>query len=60
VQVTTAAAGTVYFDVAAAIASAARLPRLVDGAASLEEANDALNAAGIRTELDYERANADR
>jgi hypothetical protein len=54
VQVTMAAAGTVYFDVAVACQSAARLPALVDGAASLEEANEALHAAGIRTELDFE------
>jgi len=58
VPVTTAAAGTVYFDIEAAIASAARLPRLVDAATTLDEANDALHAAGIRTELDYERENA--
>jgi hypothetical protein len=29
---------------------------MVDGATTLDEANDALNAAGIRTELDFERA----
>jgi hypothetical protein len=55
VELTIAAALTVYFDVEAAIASAARLPRLVDGARNLEEANDALNEAGIGTELDFER-----
>ena len=55
VQVTSAAALTTYFDVERAIASAARLPRLVDGATSLEEANGALNEAGIGTELDFER-----
>ena len=55
VELTIAAALTAYFDVEAAIASAARLPRLVDGATSLEEANAALNAAGIGTELDFER-----
>ena len=54
VQVTTAAAGTVYFDVVRACASAARLPALVDGAASLHDANEALHAEGIRTELDFE------
>jgi hypothetical protein len=58
VQVTSAAAGTVYFDVARANASAARLPALVDGARSLDEANEALRAAGIRTELDFEREHA--
>jgi hypothetical protein len=55
VDLTMAAALTVYFDVPRALASAARLPRLVDGARSLDEANDALNAAGIGTELDFER-----
>jgi hypothetical protein len=55
VELTMAAAGTVYFDVAAAIASAARLPGLVDAATSLDEANAALNDAGVRTELDFER-----
>ena len=55
VELTTAAALTVYFDVEAAVASAARLPGLVDAATSLEEANAALNAAGISTELDFER-----
>ncbi|HEX8647789.1 MAG TPA: DUF1152 domain-containing protein [Thermoleophilaceae bacterium] len=57
VQVTSAAALTAYFDVERAIASAARLPRLVDAARSLEEANAALNAEGIGTELDFERRN---
>jgi len=51
---------TVYFGAAAAVASAARLARAVDGAASLEEANDRLKALGIKTELDYERAALDR
>ena len=55
VDLTMAAAGTVYFDVTAAIASAARLPGLVDAATSLEEANAAMTAAGVRTELDFER-----
>jgi hypothetical protein len=58
VELTLAAAGTVYFDVPAALASAARLPGLVDAATGLDEANDALHAAGVRTELDYERENA--
>jgi hypothetical protein len=58
VELTLAAAGTVYFDVPAALASAARLPRLVDDTTSLDEANEALHAAGVRTELDYERENA--
>ena len=54
VELTMAAAGTVYFDVPAALASAARLPGIVDAATSLEEANAAMAAAGIRTELDFE------
>ena len=58
VELTIAAAGTIYFDVAAALRSAARLPRLVDGATTLDEANDAMGAAGIRTELDFEREHA--
>ena len=58
VELTMAAAMTVYFDVTAAIASAARLPALVDRATSLEQANAALNAAGIRTELDFELEHA--
>ena len=58
-NLTTAAALTVYFDVPAALASAARLPGLVDGAANLDEANAALHAAGVRTELDWERERAD-
>jgi hypothetical protein len=61
VHLTTAAALTVYFDVAAAVGSAARLARAVAGAGGLEEANDALHALGVRTELDLEReAAADR
>jgi hypothetical protein len=31
------------------------LAQAVDGAASLEEANDAMTALGVRTELDLER-----
>jgi hypothetical protein len=53
-----AAAMTVYFDVAVALASAARLPAVVDAATSLDEANEALHAVGVRTELDYEREHA--
>jgi hypothetical protein len=51
---------TIYFGASAAVASAARLARAVEGAASLEEANDRLQALGIRSELDYERAALDR
>jgi hypothetical protein len=55
VEVTTAAAGTVYFDVARAVASAARLPALVDAANDIDEANEFLRSKGIGTELDFER-----
>lgn len=55
VELSAAAALTVYFDVAAAIGSAARLARAVDGAGSLEEANDVLHGIGVRSELDLER-----
>jgi hypothetical protein len=49
---------TVYFDVAVALRTAARLAALVGDARDLEAAQDALAAAGIRTELDYEREQA--
>ena len=55
VEVTTAAAGTVYFDVATAVATAARLPGLVDSANDIDEANELLRSNGVRTELDFER-----
>jgi hypothetical protein len=44
-----------FFDPAAAMASAARLARAVQGAGSLAEADDLLAGMGIRTELAYER-----
>ena len=49
------AAITVYLDVEATVAAAGRLARAVDAATSLEQANDALHALGVRTELDLER-----
>ena len=49
------AAMTFYLDVDITINSAGRLARAVTDAGSLEEANDALNALGVSTELDYER-----
>jgi hypothetical protein len=58
VHLSSAAALTAYFDVAAAIGSAARLAAAVRDAASREAANDALHALGVRTELDLERAAA--
>ena len=55
VQLTPVGAITFYFDVPTALRSAARLALAVRDAADLEEANDTLNAAGLRTELDWER-----
>lgn len=55
VTLTPLAALTVYFDVDAALASAARLASAVADAGSLEEANDVLHGLGVRTELDLER-----
>jgi hypothetical protein len=49
------AAMTFYLDVDITINAAGRLARAVADAGSLEEANDALNALGVTTELDYER-----
>ncbi len=49
------AAMTFYLDVDITINAAGRLAQAVSEAGSLEEANDALNALGVGTELDYER-----
>jgi hypothetical protein len=49
------AALTFYLDVEATIRAVGRLARAVDGASSLEQANDALNDIGVSTELDLER-----
>jgi hypothetical protein len=49
-------ATTMYLDPTAAIASAARLARAVEGARDLADAQGRLNALGVRTELDLERA----
>jgi hypothetical protein len=49
------AAMTLYLDVDATIGAVGRLARAVDGAVNLDEANDALHAIGVRTELDLER-----
>lgn len=46
---------TFYFDVAVAFEKLGRLAQAVQGATSVEEANDALGALGVRTELDRER-----
>jgi hypothetical protein len=54
-ELTTLAAQTWFLDVPVTIAAAGRLAQALAGAASLEEANDALNALGVQTELDLER-----
>ncbi|MGZ4194311.1 MAG: DUF1152 domain-containing protein [Solirubrobacteraceae bacterium] len=54
-ELTSLAAQTVFLDVAATLAAAGRLATELAGAGSLEEANRALNALGVRTELDLER-----
>jgi hypothetical protein len=51
---------TIYFDVAAAVGSAARLAAAVMDARDLEHANELLTARGVHTELDYEREHAAR
>lgn len=55
VELTSLATITFYLDVDATIRAAGRLALAVDGAQSLEEANQALNDIGVRTELDLER-----
>jgi hypothetical protein len=54
-EVSALAAMTVYLDVDATVETAGRLARAVDGAEDLDQANDALHAIGVRTELDLER-----
>ena len=54
-ELSPAAALTFYLDVDITISSVGGLSQAVVDAASLEEANDALNALGVSTELDYER-----
>ncbi len=49
---------TFFFDPAIAAASVAPLARAVAGAGSLDAAQEALAALGVRTELDIERARA--
>lgn len=60
VELTPAAAVTIYFDIEVAIGAVGRLARAVEGAGTLEEANDALHALDVHTELDVEREWADR
>ena len=54
-ELSPAAALTMYLDVAVMIEATGRLARAVDAAAGLEEANEALHEIGVRTELDLER-----
>ena len=55
VELSSVASLTFYLDVEATIHAVGRLAGAVDGATSLEEANDALHAIGVSTELDLER-----
>jgi hypothetical protein len=55
VELSAMAALTFYLEVEATIEAVGRLARAVDGADSLDEANQALNAIGVDTELDLER-----
>ena len=54
-EISALAAMTLYLDVEATLEAAGRLARAVDAATDLEQANDALHALGVRTELDLER-----
>jgi hypothetical protein len=55
VELSPVGALTFYFDVAAAVRSAARLAAAVADARDLDHANELLHGLGVRTELDYER-----
>jgi len=55
VELSPLGASTTYFDVGAAVGSAARLASALGGVSDLEDANRALNEMGVRTELDLER-----
>jgi ribulose-5-phosphate 4-epimerase/fuculose-1-phosphate aldolase len=55
VRLTPEAANTYFFDPGVALASVARLAAAVVDAPDLGAANRALNALGVRTELDFER-----
>jgi hypothetical protein len=54
-ELTSLAAQTSFLDVPVTMTVAGRLAQALAEAGSLEEANDALNALGVRTELDLER-----
>jgi hypothetical protein len=58
VQLTPLGALTFFFDPALAVERTAPLARAVFEADSLEAAHDLLNASGVGTELDLERARA--
>ena len=60
VELSPMGAATIYFDPAAALASAARLAKAVIDSGGIEDANKRLHALGLRTELDYEREHDDR
>ena len=60
VQLTPVGATTIYFDVPAALRSAARLAAAVRDASGLEDANEILHGLDLHTELDYEREMVDR
>ena len=53
-ELTPAAALTFYLDVGATVRTVGRLATALSDASSLQEANAALNALGVRTELDLE------
>jgi hypothetical protein len=55
VELSSLASVTFYLDVEATVRATGRLALAVDPALSLEEANQALNQIGVRTELDLER-----
>ncbi|MFZ0088545.1 MAG: DUF1152 domain-containing protein [Solirubrobacteraceae bacterium] len=54
-ELTSLAAQTTFLDVERTLAAAGRLARAVAVAPGLEQANEALHALGVRTELDLER-----
>jgi hypothetical protein len=55
VELSPVGALTFYFDVTAAVGSAARLAAAVGDARDLDAANEILHGLGVRSELDYER-----
>lgn len=54
-ELSAAASLTLYLDVEPTIDAVGRLASAVDGADELDDANEALHALGVRTELDLER-----